>query len=227
MGKGGKQWGAGRPGWHVKSGDCRSIDVRYWHRAGVMVPGSAGEWVWRDRDGRQVACVAYSVTADAVVLRSVGGRNSAMPTGSASTLDAPATGSASRQEVPILRTPCTFGGDRLWFGCPHCARRVAVLFQRPAMGFACRHCAQVVYTSQSEDAMARAWRQQGKLERLLGVGMTRPKGMHHATHGWLVAKVAGCEGRRLAALVAWLPSAANRPSAAGRMKCMPKCQPVV
>jgi hypothetical protein len=207
MSKSGKRWGAGRPGWHVKSGDCRSIDVRHWHRAGVMSPGSAGEWVWRDADGRQVANVAFSVTADAVALRSVGGRNSAAPIGSASTLDVPATGSASSQEVPILRTPCTFGGYRLWFGCPHCNRRAAVLFQRPATGFACRHCAQVAYSSQSEDVMARSWRQQGKVERQLGVGKTRPAGMHRATHDRLLAKVARCEGQRLAALVAFLPSA--------------------
>lgn len=206
MSKGGKRWGAGRPGWHVKAEDCRSIDVRRWHRDHLLWPGCTGEWVWRTGDGRRTASMAFSVTADAMVLHYVNGSQSAVPTGNVSTLDPSAAGNVACQYVPILRTPCHFGGDRLWFGCPHCVRRAAVLFHRPATGFVCRHCAQVAYTSQSEDVVARAWRQQGKVEKVLGAGLTRPAGMHQATYGRLLAKVARCEERRLAALVAWLPS---------------------
>jgi hypothetical protein len=196
MSKGGQRWGAGRPGWKVKAEDCRSIDVRRWHRDGILRPGGAGEWAWWNGAGRTVASVAYSVTADAVALRFAFGGHAADSGGRVTT-----------QAVPILRTPCNCGGDRLWFACPHCTRRVAVLYLRPATGFACRNCAQVAYTSQSEDAMARAWRQQGKAERRLLAGMARPTGMHSTTHGRLLGKIIECQERRLAVLTAWSQSA--------------------
>ncbi len=62
------------------------------------------------------------------------------------------------EEYPVFldRTPCNYGGERVWFLCPArgCSRRVAVLYCGSI--FACRHCHQLAYESQREAAHSRA-----------------------------------------------------------------------
>ncbi len=54
--------------------------------------------------------------------------------------------------VPIVSTPCYFGGVRYWFICSlykqgvYCGRRVAKLYQGGDY-FACRHCYDLTYSS--------------------------------------------------------------------------------
>ena len=183
MGRGGSRCGAGRPGWLVKAEHCRSVDARRWQREGILNPGQFGAWVWTETDtGKQMASIGYSTEPGAVVL------NYTMN-------DTP-----MRQRLPILTTPCHFGGQRQWFACPHCSRRVAVLFLR-ANGFFCRHCNRIAYGSQSDDALGRTWRKQRKIERRLGEHFQRPKGMHQTTFAKLLAKISDCAEQRDAALV--------------------------
>lgn len=54
-------------------------------------------------------------------------------------------------EVSLVTTPCNFGGVRYWFGCPHCGRRVVVLYLAPGdTHFRCRHCNNLSYHSRNE-----------------------------------------------------------------------------
>ena len=46
MGTGGMRYGAGRPAIHVKAEHCKRIDVRRWHRDGVLRAGRSGTWQW-------------------------------------------------------------------------------------------------------------------------------------------------------------------------------------
>ena len=183
MSRGGSRWGAGRPGWHAKAEHCRSIDARRWQREGILQAGRYGGWAWTDGDtGERKASIGYATEPGAVLLNyTMGGR-------------------PMRQRVPILATPCHFGGRRQWFACPHCARRVAVLYLRTD-GFLCRHCNRIVYASQSDGALGRVWRKQAKIERQLGEHWRRPKGMHQTTYAKLMATIIDCEERRAAALV--------------------------
>lgn len=184
MGRGGMRHNAGRPGWHIKAEHCRRIDARRWQREGILAGGRAGTWAWTDAEtGEQLASIGYRSERGTVVL-------------TYNLNDKPV-----RQWLPILHTPCHFGGLRQWFGCPGCARRVAVLFLRSS-GFLCRHCNRVAYASQSDDAMGRAWRVQAKIESRLADGHERPKGMHMATHIKLMNEIIDCAERRNAALVA-------------------------
>lgn len=186
MGTGGTRYGAGRPGYRVKAEDCRQLDVRRWQREGMLVPGQAGGWYWRDPDtGATRASIGWRVEAGVVVLVYA------------------INGEPVTQRVPIERTSCNYGGSRAWFRCPRCARRVAVLFLR-GRGFACRHCQQVAYRSQSEDDMGRAWIKQRKAEAKLGENWSRPKGMHHATRERLLSVIFDCEQARTDALAAFL-----------------------
>jgi hypothetical protein len=184
MGRGGMRDNAGRPGWHVKAEHCRRIDARRWQREGILAGVVVGTWAWTDADtGKQLAAIGYCSERDAVVLNY-------------SLNDKPV-----QQRLPILRTPCHFGGLRPWFGCPGCARRVAVLFLR-SKGFLCRHCNGVAYASQSDDVLSRAWRRQRKFESRLANNDERVKGMHLATHIKLMASIIDCAERRNAALAA-------------------------
>jgi hypothetical protein len=54
-----------------------------------------------------------------------------------------------RQDVPLDWTPCHFGGERPWFICGNCGRRVAVIYAGGKY-FACRHCYDLTYTSCQE-----------------------------------------------------------------------------
>lgn len=183
MGTGGARYGAGRPGWHRKAEHCRRIDVRRWHRAGVLQPGSVGGWCWSDPEtGEQRASIGYAAEADAV------------------RLSFSVNGTPVAQRVPILHTACNYGGARPWFGCPHCGRRVGVLFLAGGR-FMCRHCARVAYLSQSEDEGGRAWLKQRKAEAKLGPDGTKPAGMHWATFMRLRSVIVECEARRDAAFV--------------------------
>lgn len=57
-------------------------------------------------------------------------------------------------KIPLIATPCYFGGKRYWFLCPwytngkYCGRRVGVLYLSDKY-FACRHCYDLTYNSRN------------------------------------------------------------------------------
>ncbi len=50
------------------------------------------------------------------------------------------------ERIPLTRTPCAFGGNRVWFACPGCGARRLILH---ALGgrFRCRACHRLAYAS--------------------------------------------------------------------------------
>ena len=58
-------------------------------------------------------------------------------------------------KVPMVTTPCRYGGKRYWFICPwykngaYCGRRVGTLY-KDGDYFACRHCYNLTYSSRNE-----------------------------------------------------------------------------
>lgn len=186
MWHGGSRYGAGRPGWHVRAEVCRRIDVRQWSREGALIPGGGGVWVWRDSKD-----ASFRVDGDTAILHH------------------DLTGRPMTQRLPILRTPCHLGGQRSWWGCPACARRVAVLFLRPA-GFACRRCAQVAYTSQTECATDRAERRLRRAGAYLGPRGVRPKGMRLATYRAALDRLDAAEQGRLQVMAAAVEKLSGR-----------------
>lgn len=57
-------------------------------------------------------------------------------------------------KIPLLITPCRYGGKRYWFRCPwykngqYCGRRVGTLYLG-GDNFACRHCYNLTYASRN------------------------------------------------------------------------------
>lgn len=90
------------------------------------------------------------------------------------------------QRIDYDKTPCHFGGDRFWFCCPSCNKRVALLYGQGSE-FLCRLCCQLGYASQQEARRDNLINQKHKLgERIFehyenGNGWGKKKGMHWQT----------------------------------------------
>jgi hypothetical protein len=194
MSRGGSRHGAGRPGWRAKVQHLRALRVAGLARGGYLRPSVAFTWEWW-REGALVASIGARVDDAGTSLRL------------AYTLRGDSGHEGERREcvqhVPLLRTPCHFGGSRHWFACPVCRRRVGLLVFR-AGRFACRHCQRASYASQSEDALGRNWRKQSRLEARLGDDWARPKGMRRKTYERLLDGLAELEAQRDAALWAFM-----------------------
>ncbi|GAI88651.1 unnamed protein product [marine sediment metagenome] len=53
-------------------------------------------------------------------------------------------------KVRLESTKCNYGGQRWWFICNNCQRRVGVLYLGDSV-FACRHCHNLTYESRNEE----------------------------------------------------------------------------
>lgn len=82
--------------------------------------------------------------------------------------------------IDLAYTAPNFGGKRLWFHCPHCGRRVGVLYCCEIV--ACRQCLHLSYRTEGEDTIDRLRSKAEKLKKRLGGNpYQRPKRMHQKT----------------------------------------------
>ncbi|MDD2337204.1 MAG: hypothetical protein PHD01_11570, partial [Geobacteraceae bacterium] len=107
----------------------------------------------------------------------------------------------TEKTVHLTHTSCAYGGSRIWFICPYCSRRVAVVIL-DAGHVACRHCLNLTYASCNEDLIDRSWRKRDKYKARMGgndKGLNlKPKGMHQRTwlrlrHQYFEAEMQGWE----------------------------------
>jgi hypothetical protein len=171
---------------------CRRIDVRDWHRRGLL-QGWGFTWSWHTLEGERVAWLQVRVQPRRRVtlvyrVREGGGEWEAV-----------------EEPITLTWTPCRYGGQRPWFICPGivnglvCGRRVAILYGAGRY-FLCRHCYNLAYESQREDRAYRAMRRAHKIQERLGGGPgfaypfpPKPKGMHWRTYRRWQAKAQEAE----------------------------------
>lgn len=91
------------------------------------------------------------------------------------------------QVVSLETTACNYGGKRYWFSCPHCNKRVAVLYELHDQ-YRCRKCHDLPYTSQRVQIPERLRIKARKIRdhldasyNLFSPVMFKPKGMHWNT----------------------------------------------
>ena len=156
----------------VETSDSMPLDIRKITRKGLLVSGRSFSWQWTVND-RQVAGISVNVDFKQCMTLSYRLKS---------------TGEVVQQRVHTQSTPCHFGGQRQWFTCPRCCRRMAVLYA-PGRYFACRECAGLGYATQKEGPGDRASTKANKIRQHLGwpVGILnndggRPKGMHWTTY---------------------------------------------
>ena len=176
-------FGSGRQGGGRCTGDMRPLDVRKINRAGLLTPGRWFSWQWTFND-EVIATINLRVETGRVVL-DYRNRSPHHNGGEWEPMNYP---------VRLDWTPCTLGGQRVWWRCPAvgCGRRVAVLFGGRV--FACRHCHELAYRCQRETDDDRATRRADTIRRRLGwePGILngnglKPKGMHWRTFDRLEA----------------------------------------
>lgn len=147
-------YGSGRR-WYTTSAttsDYRAIDVRRWHREGMLEPGRACRWIW-SHDGETTASINMRTEPGRVVLEY------RHRTGGEQWQDA-------TLPIALTWTRCHYGGERPWFRCPCCGRRVAILYSGGI--FACRHCYRLTYQCQRENLDDRLTRRIERIRERLG-----------------------------------------------------------
>jgi hypothetical protein len=158
---------------------CPSIDVRIWHRQGLLRPGRTFPYSW-SQAGEQRGTISVRTERSAAVLsfraRDWGAEE----------------WKSVNQRVPIAWTACHFGGHRPWFCCTRCGRRVAKVFLAGHPFFACRHCYGLGYESRLESVRLRGLGKARKIRMKMGGDANvlddfppKPKGMHRRTYARL------------------------------------------
>lgn len=88
--------------------------------------------------------------------------------------------------IPLQFSACRYGGSRLWFICPKCGKKVAIIYVDTVV--ACRSCLGLRYQSEYEDDISRLQSKVRKIFDRIGHDYARPKGMHHKTYECLLSK---------------------------------------
>jgi len=183
--------------------DLRRIDVRDWHREGLLRGGDQFSRCWCNADGEKVASIDVWVELEQVRLvykvREWQDRDLEEP-------------------VSLTWTACHYGGQRPWFVCPgrSCGRRAAVLYLGGRY-FLCRRCYALAYASQHEDKKYRALRRTQKIRMKLGGSPAlaepfpdKPERMRWSTYWCLMQKAEKAEMDQWTAAGEWLDSLARR-----------------
>jgi hypothetical protein len=144
-----------RPSFPTTLEGFQAVDIRYLRRHGLLEPGHWGSLRW-SRAGRETGSIRFAVGQDTVTLIyrvRDGGRGD---------------WTDITECVRLLRTAQPFGGERLWFACPRCGRRCAVLYG--GWRFFCRRCVAAPYASQNEVLHYRLLRRAQAIRERLGGG---------------------------------------------------------
>lgn len=157
-----------------ETNDSMPLDIRKITRKGLLSVGNRFSWQWLVND-QPVAGISIRVDFQSMLL----------------SYQMKSTGEVVAQRVRTQTTPCHLGGERHWFTCPRCNKRVAVLYA-PGRYFACRQCGGLTYATQKENMSDRASTKANKLRTRLGweLGIlngegVKPKGMHWKTYNRL------------------------------------------
>jgi len=146
-----------------------AIDIRWMKNNGLLIPGTIGSMLW-DCQEKQIGSIGYRIEADRLILVY---RNKYMD------------GEWERIEDSIFSiwTSCNYGGERQWFLCPECNRRVALVYG--GKYYRCRHCHNLTYASQQENISDSLMRRSRKIRKRMGGGNNllepfpcKPKNMH-------------------------------------------------
>ena len=109
-------------------------------------------------------------------------------------------------QVRLDYTACNLGGQRVWWRCPCCGRRAAIIYVVRSKT-ACRCCWRLRYKVEALNDGDKAFRRADKLRARLGwvPGVAfgeghRPKGMHRATYDKLLNRYRAAELQALGAM---------------------------
>ena len=148
------------------------IDIRWMRKQRYLQPGISGTLSWSCR-GLASGSIDFRVETERLILNYRNRQNG----GEWENIE---------DEIFVTWTPCNYGGNRQWFLCPGCNRRVAVVYG--GKYYRCRHCHSLTYSSQQESRPDRLMRKARKIRARLGASnsfmepiLFKPKNMHQKT----------------------------------------------
>lgn len=162
-----------RPRERVTTEDLPRIDIREMKKQRNLFPNYPGAFSWTDNDPAS-GQVSYEIHRGWLRIEYFADCGNHMIELS--------------ENVEFDSTACHFGGERHWFLCPGCTKRVASLYKFRNL-YRCRHCHSLAFRSQSETHLDRLIRKSRKKRQQLGCYdsmfipiMKKPKGMHLRTY---------------------------------------------
>src|SRR4051812_19298793 len=150
-----------RPSFPTTLDDFHTIETAYLRRHDLLRP-----WTWTSlrssRAGRETGSIGLGCSGDALFLsyRVTSWRGT--------------EAEDVEERVPLVRTAQPFGGERLWFACPGCGRRCAVL--HGGRRVRCRLCVAGPHARPHEGAPERPPRPPPTPRRRPGGGLDRGLG---------------------------------------------------
>ena len=161
----------------------RSIDIRALQRAGYFTVPKQGSWIWQ-REDKITAKTWIDWNGERLRIRD--------------------------QIIDIGRTPCRFGGHRLWFRCS-CGGHVSTLYSPNGLPWACRHCYRLTYATRQTNPRDRNLLRAQRIRECLGGSRNmledfppKPKGMHWRRYGRMRQVHDRASNHHLAMLAVWV-----------------------
>lgn len=156
------------------------LDIRWMKKQNYLRPGTLGTLVWTCR-GEDSGSVSFRTESDQLVLN----YRSRLSGDECESVE---------DRIPFTWTKCNYGGQRQWFLCPECHRRVGLVYG--GRYFRCRHCNNLTYASQQIVKEDRLMEKARNIRKRLGGGNNllepfpmKPKNMHWKTY-WRLWKTA-------------------------------------
>ncbi len=179
-------WGSGR--------QCRSdskrlaeeampLDIRLIKRKNLLIPGARLNIEW-SKGGIVQSSIKALIYEDYLTLQYTYNKTENVS-----------------QKIYFTYTPCNYGEKRVWFSCPFCGKRCAVIYSG-GKHFACRACCDLTYAICNKHPRDRPLIKANKLRKIIGAspGMVnplpeKPKGMHQKTWTRIKYEIQYLEGR--------------------------------
>lgn len=179
-------WTSGRRETTTKLNDLLSLDVRILARKGGLVPGLY-TFTWSSINYNDKCSLGIETRKDDLILKYQTAQERV------------------RQLVPLEWRACHLGGERAYFRCPVCDKRVCILYFNQAR-FKCKECTGLIYRCQIEGHADRMLRRSKKIRKrlkahpMIGAPTPKPKWMRWATYFPLWTELIDCEKAALAPL---------------------------
>ena len=181
--------------------EAKRIDIREWQRNNDLQNGNSGELSWRNSRTKEITgSISFEVKTDCLVFSYRAKRHNDQHWQNYKVI------------APLTYTSCNYGNSRVWFMCPRCSKRVAILYVNTQI--ACRTCQRLNYASQQKTkGMCQDQDRMNKIRQKLNWPLyqdvlfrTKPKGMHYKTFYHLVKEHDFYEMSYLCSFGATIPS---------------------
>ena len=154
------------------------LDIRKISREGCLTPGRCFSWQW-SAGGNVHSSIGATTHEDYLFLHYTHKKTEEV-----------------KQRIDFDWTQCNYGGKRIWFLCPGCGKRMAILYGAGKY-FLCRHCHNLTYQTCNETPRNRLFSKANKLRGKIGakagclnpLPLLKPKGMHQVTWSKIRAEV--------------------------------------